>query len=177
MDQKQFWEIIDRVNNESKGAMGVKCELLRKELITISDDELKQFSFYFDQANVNAYTWKLWGAANILKEGCSDDSFDDFRTTLISLGNSIYTNALADPNTLAKVKFDCDEPCYEGFQYAVNDALLERFKALTKSEVHFPSTPSGKKWSEEEIEKQFPDLQFIENSQSSKSNKPWWKFW
>ncbi|MDP6356579.1 MAG: DUF4240 domain-containing protein [Planctomycetota bacterium] len=179
MEVKQFWEIVDRVHDNSGGVMDAKCELLSEELSTLSDDDLRSFSRHFDTANVRAYSWPLWGAAHILNGGCSDDSFSDFRSTLISMGRKTFETALADPNSLKDVEFDENHPCYEGFEYSVNTALEERFGDLPPSEVEHPDEPSGKEWDEDTVESLYPDLKCIDdhNEPPPSPSKPWWKLW
>jgi hypothetical protein len=49
----------------------------------------------------SSYSSHLWCAANIMKEFCSDDSFDYFRYWLIASGKQVYYGALAHPDNLA----------------------------------------------------------------------------
>lgn len=142
--------------------MDLKCDLLKQELAKLLDVDLLEFSNHFDQASADAYTWPLWGAAYILYGGCSDDAFDDFRSTLISMGSEIYSNALADPNTLASVKFDGNNPCYEGYAYTLYDTLLKRFGELPPSGTQFPKEPVGEEWNEDSVEELFPSLKQLE---------------
>jgi hypothetical protein len=67
------------------------------------------FCNHFDSADVGAYTRSLWGAAYVMHGGCSDDSFSDFRATLISHGRTIYDAALADTESLADLNFGNEE--------------------------------------------------------------------
>jgi hypothetical protein len=98
------------------------------------------------------------------------------------MGKDTFEAAMEDPNSLGKVEFDGSDPCYEGYQYAVNDALEERFGEIPSSEVGFPSDPSGEEWDEDSVEEMFPGLECIdgvvEASQGPVTeSKPWWKFW
>ena len=99
-------KIVEEVHEASKGDMDRKCELLRDRLAGFSKEEVTAFSDHFDQAWGDAYTWELWGAAYVIQGGCSDDSFSDFRATLISLGREVYSKALADPESLADLAID-----------------------------------------------------------------------
>ncbi|WDE96840.1 DUF4240 domain-containing protein [Lentisphaera profundi] len=176
MKLNEFWQIIDNAHNESNGSMDKKCRILKNKLSTLSHEQLIAFSSHFDTMNHNSYTWPLWGAAYLLNGGCSDDSFTDFRTTLISMGKNTYSRALHDPNTLSEVKFDQNDPCYEGYEYAVNDVLQEQLGDIPKSTSPFPIEPKGEEWDEDELEILFPTLKCIEDQIISQI-KPWWKFW
>lgn len=162
IEANRFWRIINRVHSKSDGSMDLKCDLLKQELAKLLDVDLLEFSSQFDQADANAYTWPLWGAAYILYGGCSDDAFTDFRSTLISMGSEIYSNALADPNTLESVTFDGNNPCYEGYAYALYDTLEEHFGEIPQSSIQFPEEPTGEEWDEGLVENLFPSLKQLE---------------
>src|ERR1041385_2471487 len=116
MTVDKFWKIVDRVNAASEGDMDEKCGLLKGELEKLSAGEVASFQSHFDDAMDRAYTWPLWAAAYIMNGGCSDDSFMDFRATLISMGQKTFEKVLADPESLADIgPEDGDEFIYEGY--------------------------------------------------------------
>jgi len=69
-----------------------------------------------------AYTWDIWGAAEVVQDGCSDDCFRDFRGYLISLGRSPYENALRNPDSLASVVQDRETGNWESAVNVAPDA-------------------------------------------------------
>jgi len=142
--------------------MDLKCSLLRKGLATLSDAQLISFARQFDKADVDVYTWPLWGAAYVLCGGCSDDAFADFRATLISMGSEVYFNALADPNSLASVEFEGNNPCHEGYAYVLYDVMEERFGELPQTGVFFPSEPEGEEWNEDNVDRLYPSLKQLD---------------
>ena len=184
MNTHEFWNIIDSVNAASGGDMDKKCDLLKERLISLDLKELRGFLDEFDEADLAAYSWPLWGAAYVLQGGCSDDAFSDFRATLISLGRSVYEAALANPESLSEVPYeDEEEVCYEGFQYVKNDVAEEKLGCIPESKICFPDEPSGEEWNDDTVEGLYPLLaakfeSFNSNSDTeSLSPKPWWKFW
>jgi hypothetical protein len=188
MNHDDFWRIIDSVHGDSGGNMDRKCELLKDRLDRLNDQDLKDFINHFDAADAAAYTWPLWGAAYVMHGGCSDDSFSDFRATLISLGRKAYEAAASDPDSLADLDFrDEDDICYEGFQYVKNTVAEERFGDIPTRTVPFPNEPSGSPWDENDVGSLYPRLSAKYsphggNSDNSDKNeaepkKPWWKFW
>ena len=180
MEATEFWAIIEKVHQRADGVMDAKCTLLKQALAALSDDELKSFAAHFDRFDANAYAWSLWGAAYVLNGGCSDDAFTDFRATLISMGRRVYEAALEDPNSLGSVQFDQNDPCYEGFQYAVIDALEARGDERPAREAPFPDEPSGEEWDEDTVESLYPGLKYLEGGDEppfQAGPKPWWKFW
>ncbi len=69
-----------------------------------------------------AYTWRLWGAARVIEDGCSDDCFRDFRGYLISLGRGPYERALRNPDSLASVAADAETGDWENADDVAPDA-------------------------------------------------------
>ena len=178
-----FWQIIDDVHRGSAGDMDRKCELLRDRLSALEPQELKEFIDHFDTVDVAAYTWPLWGAAYVMHGGCSDDSFSDFRATLISHGRVTYERALSDPESLSDLNFDDEENiCYEGFQYVTHGVAEGKLGEFPVQTVKFPDDPSGAEWDEDDLDQLYPKLSAKYSSctggdESPSTNKPWWKFW
>ena len=183
MTNDEFWQIIDTVHNDSGGNMDRKCELLRDHLEKLNEQDLLDFIKHFESANARAYNWALWGAAYVMHGGCSDDSFTDFRATLISHGRRIYKAALADPESLVDLDFEDEEDiCYEGFQYVKYDVAKEKLGEIPDIELTFPDVPSGEEWDEENVNNFYPRLSekySFSNDIGSEviKKKPWWKFW
>ena len=49
METTEFWAIISRVHQGTNGAMDKKCILLKQELDTLSDGDLKSSAAHFDR--------------------------------------------------------------------------------------------------------------------------------
>jgi len=184
MNAEQFWQMIDSVHVESGGDMDRKCELLKEQLLTLEGAELREFIAHFDSVDTAAYTWPLWGAAYVMNGGCSDDSFTDFRATLISQGRKIYERALSNPDSLVELDLDDGEDaCYEGFQYVKNEVEEEKFGEISKRKINFPDEPTGTEWEEDALAQLYPKLSAKYFSGANKENerppegRPWWKFW
>ena len=163
--------------------MDRKCELLKAHLLALEPQDLIDFLRHFHSADAAAYTWPLWGAAYVMHGGCSDDSFSDFRATLISHGEATYEKALADPESLVELQFDSDEDiCYEGFQYIGSEVAEEMLGDAPKRTVTFPDEPRGEEWDEKSLTQIYPklSLKYSRGSSSQESQpapKPWWKIW
>ena len=158
MNSEEFWNLVARVHETSGGDMDRKCKLLAGELHKLTPDEVQSFGCKFFEFRDRAYSWELWDAAYIINGGCSDDSFTDFRSTLISMGRQIFDAALVDPESLAEVDIGAGQPTYEGYQYVV----YEVYEELTREEIPLrnkhPSEPSGVHAEEWEMEERFPKL-------------------
>ena len=156
MDESQFWELVQRAHDAASGDMDRKCDALKAEIGKLSRNEANDFAILFDTMMDRAYSHELWGAAYVIHGGCSDDTFNDFRSSLISQGRALFERAIADPDSLAAEEIDEAAWFYEGYQYAVTTAV----KAVTGSHrVHrHPDRPSGEDWVEDALPALFPRL-------------------
>jgi hypothetical protein len=106
VDESQFWELVQRAHDTASDEMDRKCEVLKAEIGKLSKNEASDFAVLFDTMMDRAYSHKLWGAAYAIHGGCSDDTFNDFRSSLISRGRACFERAIADPDSLADEEFD-----------------------------------------------------------------------
>jgi len=158
MTPDQFWAIIDRVHAANPRSMDAKCAGLEKELLKLDAAALKGFLERFDEAEDRAYDWKLWGAAYLINGGCSDDSFSDFRATLISMGRKTFESALADPDGLAGFEFGDDGSTYEGYQYVPHQVAENKLGGIPERHKPHPADPSGEDWDEDDLPRLLPKL-------------------
>lgn len=170
MSIKQFWTIIGRVHEASPDDMKLKCSLLAKELQQLQPHELKSFDDHFTDCFFRCYTWDVWGAAHVICNGCGDDSFMDFRSTLISLGSKPFETALKDADALAQFEINPDWARYEGYQYVSSMVFREATGqepecdcpechpgSSPKKKIH-PKEPAGIPFAEWEMSSRFPKL-------------------
>ena len=180
MNSQDFWNLIDAVHNESPSDMDQKSEVLAEKLKSLSPDDLVSFIRIFEAVDKEAYTWPLWGAAYVMNEGCSDDTFSDFRATLISYGQAIFYKTLADPDSLSELNLDDPEDfCYEGFQYVGSTVADEQSISIPEPSETFPDKPTGEEWEEESLDVLYPKLTAKNSSDiqvQQTPKKPWWKF-
>jgi hypothetical protein len=156
MDEDKFWDIVERANAVSAGDMDRKCDALRQQIAMLSKDAALEFAGLFDAMMDKAYCWPLWGAAYVIHGGCGDDTFSDFRASLISRGRQAFENALSDPETLADEDPANSDWFYEGYQYAVTQAV--KAVAGTRPHRRMPDQPTGAAWKEDEVYALFPKL-------------------
>ena len=114
MDIKTFWELIDKTRQVSREAISadefindevddMQIDLLVKSLSALSEEEIFDWERIFDDFMDEAYIAELWEVAYIINCGCGDDGFTDFRAWVISQGEEVYKNAIADPESLVDV--------------------------------------------------------------------------
>jgi hypothetical protein len=159
MRADQFWNLVEKVHRDSDGDMDRKCELLGAELRRLPLEEVRSFHRHLDECEDRAYTWELWAAAYIIGGGCSDDSFSDFRATLISMGRETFERALADPQSLADMDYDAETAHYEGYQYVPTkvETDLGGGQRRVRYAPH-PAEPAGKSWDEDKVGELYPKL-------------------
>jgi hypothetical protein len=105
-----------------------------------------------------AYSWPLWGAAYVINGGCGDDSFSDFRASLISRGRTAFDRALNDPDSLAGEDLHEEAWFFEGYQYAVTDAVTSVTGVAPPRAQPHPKAPSGEEWDEANVYDKYPRL-------------------
>jgi hypothetical protein len=156
MNEAQFWNLVQEAHDAAEGDMDTKCAAIESLVGALSPADATAFGAHFERCMAEAYSWSLWGAAFVIRGGCSDDSFSDFRASLISRGRAQFEAAQGDPESLAEVSLDEDDWVYEGYAYAVWDGVEhaggERAASL------LPDDPSGDPWPEEDVYEMYPAL-------------------
>ncbi len=158
MDETKFWEVVEAAHDQSGGDMNRKCSVIKAAITNLPKDDAVAFSHIFDEMMDKAYSWPLWGAAYVINGGCSDDSFSDFRASLISRGRRCFEDALSNPDSLAEEAFDDDAWYFEGYDYAVTDGVEAAAGTRPARSRPYPKAPSGGEWSEEQVYELFPKL-------------------
>lgn len=130
MDHNLFWKIV------ASGVAGpathpetdwpMRIEALRTALERLTDADLVALTQRLRAAVEGAASWDLWAAGWLIFGGMSDDAFRDFRMWLVTRGREVYERVLADPDSLAELKWGTDD----GLGYAeewgyVPDEVLE----------------------------------------------------
>ena len=68
----------------------------------LSNQDLVDFDKFFNQRMRKAFTWDLWGAAFVMAGCNSEDAFIEFRSWLISRGQSDFDKALKCADDMAE---------------------------------------------------------------------------
>jgi hypothetical protein len=162
MNIDEFWNIVERVHAASPNDMKGKYRLLADELRQLPAEEIISFGHHFADCFYEAYNWDVWGAAFVITHGrCGDDSFMDFRSTLISLGRAPFEAAIRDADSLADFVIDPTWATYEGYQYVPSKVYEEKKNGEeppSDSGRSHPQEVSGVRVEEWEMSKRFPRL-------------------
>jgi len=100
VDIGTFWDIIETAR-ASAGPDRPFHESLTDHLATLSEDDILEYHERFEKMHDALYRYDLWAAAYLIRGGCSDDSFIDFRAGLIAQGRDWYEQAMTSPDSLA----------------------------------------------------------------------------
>ena len=156
-----FWTVIDASIDASGGDPQRKEQALKQALESLSAEQVLSYARHWATLDAQAYNWDLWAAAYVINGGCSDDTFQDFRASLICQGRTVFEAAIADSDSLADVDFsdEYEQLFYEGYQYL----RWQIYKEKSGEELpRFPDIgspdPTGQEWEEDDLPKRVPKL-------------------
>ncbi|MFJ8041050.1 DUF4240 domain-containing protein [Kitasatospora sp. NPDC096147] len=165
MYETDFWQLIDESRDTAEGDPDDQAEALVERLAQLTPDDVVDFARLFEARFQRAYRYDLWGAAYLLLDGASEDSFDYFRCWLIAQGREVFEGALHEPDALAELVPDFDEEEdgeAEEIGYAADEAH-EQLTGLPLPDlgVQQPRQPEGDSFDFDdptEMAKRFPLL-------------------
>lgn len=99
MDETEFWEIVDSTREASDDDPEEHADLMVERLAGLDPDAVLDFARHFETRFNRAFSWDLWGAADIMLGGADEDAFDFFRCWLIGQGRHVFEGALHSPTT------------------------------------------------------------------------------
>lgn len=114
MDRDEFWAIVDGARQgvddtrTGEGA-GEVARRVGDRLRELGREAAVAFDLRYAVLGAESYDWNLWGAAYLMRGGCSDDAFDYFRGWLVTQGRDAWERAVRDPDTLAELGVDPDD--------------------------------------------------------------------
>jgi hypothetical protein len=148
MSEDEFWQIIESSVADPNVDRALQLDLLGLRLRKLDRKELIAFQTNFDARMSEAHAWPLWGSAYLINGGCSDDGFVYFCAWLISRGRNVYTLALEDPDTLAKiVDPERDDYEFEELWSVAREVYEEKFDdEMPQTTATWPDSPRGERW-------------------------------
>jgi hypothetical protein len=158
-DEAGFWKLIEDTKAASDGDSDKQAKLLSDRLAEMSFADIFAFSDMFDKFQDIAYRNDLWAAAYIINGGCGDDGFGDFRAWLIAQGETIFRNALRNPEILADIVNLHDRVCVEELSHIYWRAY-EKKTGEDMPIFYFHERPelTGEDWDEETVDQKYPKL-------------------
>ncbi len=96
-----------------------------------------------------AYRARLWAAAYLINDGCSDDGFDYFRGWLIAQGREVFERVVAEPDRLAELP---------AVQAAAQDQVLLEAESVLAVPWEAHQTATGQDMPPPRVSVQLPEL-------------------
>jgi Protein of unknown function (DUF4240) len=158
MKRGEFWSLINATRSGNDLYEHVEAIQLVLSQRTASD--IVDFERHMVDLLASSYTWNLWGAAYLINGGCSDDGFDYFRGWLIAQGQSVFDNALADPDSLANVPdLEEDVECEEMLYVARSAYEVVTGNEIPEVPIDLPDLGEGWDFDDDgEMRKRYPNL-------------------
>jgi len=137
MDTKEFWKLIDESRRLSGSDLNRQGQCLFDLLAKLPPEKIAAFGHRFDSYDIQLDHYDIWAAAFIVRGGCSDDSFDDFRGSMIALGEDLVTALLQDPDNLRNFldKYCYDDPEHELFVEGFSSIAARAYAEVTGKDL------------------------------------------
>ncbi|WP_404344075.1 DUF4240 domain-containing protein [Pseudoalteromonas mariniglutinosa] len=140
LTETEFWQFVTAADRSAEPES--VCAQLKAELTNLSDEQLVEFDKQFSIRMRQSYTWELFGAAYVMA-GCNDEyGFSEFRCWLISRGEAVFNNAIANPDSLAQCT-----PVYhlneQPYPYLDEYDLIAGLLYEARNDDELPFVPSG----------------------------------
>jgi hypothetical protein len=149
MDETEFWEIVDSTREAADDDPEEHADLMVERLAGLDPEAVLDFARHFETRFNRAFSWDLWGAADIMLGGADEDSFDFFRCWLIGQGRHVFEGALHSPDDLAFLVPEFDPEAdgdAEDLGYAADEAY-EQLTAVRLPDLKLPArdAPEGER--------------------------------
>ncbi len=152
MTEDLFWEIIEIVDDVDP------IEAMISRLSDFKSSAIKSWDKMLWAEMDRLYRTDLWAVAYLLGGGCSDDDFEDFRSSLIKRGRA-WTACV--PYNLAQLADKLSHaPHVDGVLLftAADEAYERRTGRPMPTPRRKPPNLTGPQWDEDTIETDFPEI-------------------
>lgn len=158
IDEPVFWELVSKARSQAQTTLE-QLAILGELLRAFKAADIKRFGSFYAKLMKKLYHWDVWALAYAARGGCSDASFEGFRTWVILQGDPVLIElAVTSPAQAAeRVPLDPDIPEAHCL-LMIEETYLQR----TGSSLELPSIdldrPKGKEWTEEVFATAYPQL-------------------
>ncbi|MBX0291442.1 DUF4240 domain-containing protein [Hymenobacter sp. HSC-4F20] len=170
MNKTAFWQIIESAKAEAQGDQQVQEQALISSLEKLDLEQIVEFECILREYLIEADHYNIIAAQKIIDGYVSDDPYLYFRCWLIGQGETVFTNALHTPDSLASVIEDPYQD-FEALLYVATEAFGKR-TGRTEEDDSFPralaserglnydfgSETKGEDWTENQLPKMLPKL-------------------
>lgn len=171
MNETEFWELIDKSNQQCRDDKHCQLEFIKSSLIEMDSIHIYDFEEILRQKIIECDDYKVMAAAKIIDGYVSDDSYIYFRCWLIGKGKFVYKSAIRDPETLSKHLIDKNSCDFEELLYVATevyssktgkeeDRTFPRDTCIKKGlDYDFGAPPTkGEDWDEDDLPEMYPKL-------------------
>lgn len=156
VDKEIFWELIDRSRRNGNDQFEF-LDNLKESLEGFHPNEIRKFHKLLLSTIAELYTWEHWALAYIVRRGCGDDEFDYFRAWAVSVGRESF-EAIVRLDTQHLKNVFSEDPQLEPILYLAESVYEEKTGEIMKEIRIRKQKLAGKRWDEERIELDFPEL-------------------
>lgn len=170
MDKTAFWQLIESAKTAANGDQQLQEEVLISNLAELEPEQIVSFECIMRELLMEADHFNIIAAQKIIDGYVSDDTYLYFRCWLVAQGETIFTNILQNPDTLASI-LDEGYQDFEGLLYVATTAF-EKQTGKTQEDETFPrsiadaqgldydfgSETKGEDWAENQLPKMLPKL-------------------
>ncbi|RSK46271.1 DUF4240 domain-containing protein [Hymenobacter perfusus] len=170
MDKKEFWQLIEEAKTAAYGDQQQQEASLISHLAQLEPEQIIGFECRLREYLLEADHFNIIAAQKIIDGYVSDDPYLYFRCWLIGQGETVFTNALQNADSLASV-MDEGYQDFEELLYVATEAFKQR-TGKTNEDDTFPrgvasaqglsydsdSETKGEDWTENQLPKLLPKL-------------------
>lgn len=155
MTEDVFWEIIE-TGLDKRLSISERIDAMADRLGLFKASAIRSFDKLLHEKNAQAYCHEIWALAYVLRGGCSDDSFDEFRPWLIMQGRAVFEACLKNANDFDAATYG-QEAATTLYDVAAIAYDMSQGKAmLPPKRPHLLLT--GKDWEEGDLPKTLPTV-------------------
>ena len=156
IDESVFWELID--TNRTKSANKFEfLDNLKLQLEQFKPNEIRRFDKFVHLKMNELESWDIWALAFIVKSGCGDDGFEDFKAWVVSKGETTFNSIKNLDHNKLKDCFD-EDPGLEEFMYLVDSVYESKTGESMKPNKVKRQSLQGNQWDENNLKMNYPIL-------------------
>ncbi|UOQ78729.1 DUF4240 domain-containing protein [Hymenobacter sp. 5516J-16] len=145
MDKNEFWQIIDSTREAALGDQERHQQALISRLESYSPEQIVEFECLLRQHVLEADTFLIMAAQKIIDGYVSEDPYLYFRCWLVGQGETVFTEALRNPDSLAPLLHDPYQE-FEALLYVAGLAYARRTGKQEEDDTFPGPWPSPAAW-------------------------------
>lgn len=156
IDTEVFWQLIEESRLEKRDKFEF-LENLRSSLNAFKPTEIRKFHRLLLKTMGELNSWEHWALAYIVRRGCGDDEFDYFRAWAVSHGKKAF-DSIKGLDITGILDIFSEDPQLEPLLYLAESIYEEKTGEIMKDIKIGKLKLTGKKWHEDNLLIEFPEL-------------------